>query len=419
VNTSSRPVLAIVYGDHSASAMALHESAADLCDIVWVVDSSEIQEKSMMRLFGKLGRVVDINAMTPQESSHALRSARPNGIVAYADAQIATASALGASLGLEYHDQRVADRLLDKVVQRRAFAAGGLAVPRCVAVPSKPSPVEIESLIADVDFPVILKPRHGAASRETHLAGDAQRLRELLIEVSSLGSETDMVVEEFMVGASPPPSSYFGDYVSVESVVSYGHISHLAVTGRLPSAKPFRETGLIIPSDYSSELVLEVLGVATDAINALGIRSGCLHTEIKVTDKGLRVIEVNGRIGGFVAAVMALACPGVDFFQISQRVALGERVVVAELLATDHVGYVIVGQPPLGACRVASVSGIDRLATYPGVDAVKVNRRPGDAVDWRLGSHEYVFSVLGTALDSDAVRALDEFISEHVVIEYE
>ncbi|HEY5303663.1 MAG TPA: ATP-grasp domain-containing protein [Acidimicrobiales bacterium] len=419
MTTTSRPVLAIVYGDNSASAMALHESAAALCDIVWVVDSSEIQERSILRLLGKLGRVVDINAMTPQEASDALRSAEPSGIVAYADAQIATASALGASLGLNYHDETVAGRLLDKVVQRRAFAAAGLGVPRCVAVPSKPSPAEIEGLMASVDFPVILKPRHGAASRETHLAEDAQRLRELLIDVSSLESDTKMVVEEFMVGASPPPSSYFGDYVSVESVVAHGHISHLAVTGRLPSAKPFRETGLIIPSDYPSELVLEVLGVATDAINALGIRTGCLHTEIKVTDKGLRVIEVNGRIGGFVAPVMALACPGVDFFQISQRVALGERVVFAELLATDHVGFVIVGQPPIGARRVARVSGIDRLATYPGVSAVAVNRRPGDTVDWRLGSHEYVFSVLGAAPDSEAVRALDAFISEHVVIEYE
>ena len=76
-----------------------------------------------------------------------------------------------------------------------------------------------------------------------------------------------MVIEEYMAAAPVAPSGYFGDYVSVESVVSHGHISHLAVTGRLPSAKPFRETGLIIPTDYAPSLVQSILGVATDAID--------------------------------------------------------------------------------------------------------------------------------------------------------
>ena len=91
--------------------------------------------------------------------------------------------------------------------------------------------------------------------------------------------------------------------------------------------------------------------MASEAITALGIRTGCLHTEIKVTDDGPRVIEVNGRIGGFVAPVLALASSGTDFFQISQRVALGEHVVFADVLPTPHVGYVTVGQPPIGAHR--------------------------------------------------------------------
>lgn len=222
-----------------------------------------------------------------------------------------------------------------------------------------------------------------------------------------------------MEGASPPPSSFFGDYVSVESVVSHGRISHLAVTGRLPSAKPFRETGLIIPTDFSSALVAEVLSVASAAIVAVGIRSGCLHTEIKVTDHGLRVIEVNGRIGGFVAPVMALAVPGINFFEISLRVAVGEDVSAESLLATNHVGYVIVAQPPIGVSKVVSVTGIDALAKLPGVDSVTLSRRPGSAVDWRLGSHEYVYSVLGVAANHDAVHAVQDFIDAHVVIQYE
>ena len=414
-----RPVLAIVYGDGSASAMSLSAAAASLCDLVWVIDTGAMKDASMTRLVRKLGTTVDIAGLSETEAADALRAEQPDGIAAYADAQIGTAAALGETLGLEYFDRAVAERLLDKVTQRRALGEAGLPVPRCLVVPQGASSGDVDALAAEVDFPVVLKPRHGAASRETHLATDAAHLRELVAQLPAEGPASDMVIEEYMAAAPSPPSSWFGDYVSVESVVAGGHISHLAVTGRLPAAKPFRETGLIIPSDFPPSLVESILGVATEAITALGVRIGCLHTEIKVTDRGIRVIEVNGRIGGFVAPVLALACPGVDFFEISQRVALGQQVAFEGVLPTDHVGYVTVGQPPLGARRVVSVAGLDRVAAYPGVDAVSLHKRQGDEVDWRLGSHEYVYAVLGTAPDHDAVRALQQFVDEEVTVVYE
>jgi biotin carboxylase len=415
----ARPVLAIVFGDQSASAMALSEAASSLCDIVWVVNSDEMAEQMSIRLLNKLGKVVDIAGMALSEASELLGAEHPHGIVAYADAHIGTASALGAALGLDYFNSEVAARLLDKVTQRRALHDAALPVPACVAVSPPLAPRELEELISTTVFPVVLKPRRGAASRETYYISDAAQLRAILTEVLDSSPRPDMVIEEYLVGASPSPSEYFGDFVSVESVVSRGNISHLAITGRLPWAKPFRETGLTIPSDYEPSLVTEIFALVTKAIAALDIQSGCLHTEIKVTDEGPRIIEVNGRIGGFVAPVLALASPGLNFYEISQRVAFGEEVVFEEPVPTHGVGFVIVGQPPIGARRVLKVSGLDRLAAYPGVSSVSLNRSPGDEVNWRLGSHEFVYSVLGNAPDHASVRAVQEYIDEFVVIDYE
>ena len=415
---ADRPTLAIVYGEGSASAMALSAAAASVCEIAWVIDSTASRDASMLRLLRKLGATVDLAGLSEEESAAAVNALHPAGIVAYADAQIGTAAALAELLGLDYYDRRVAERLLDKVTQRKALSDGGLPVPRCVVVPEHPSPGDIGALAAAVTFPVILKPRHGAASRDTHLAADAAHLQVLVAQLPDGAGDADMVVEEFMPDPSEHPSSWFGDYVSVESVVAAGHVSHLAVTGRLPGAKPFRETGLVIPSDYAPSLLSSILDVASDAIEALEIRTGCLHTEIKVTDAGLRVIEVNGRIGGFVAPVLALAS-GIDFFELSQRVALGETVAFADLLPTPQVGYVTVGQPPIGARRVVSVAGLDKIAAYPGVDSVSLNRQPGAEVDWRLGSHEYIYAVLGRAPDHDAVRAMQDFVDEAVKVVYE
>lgn len=417
--TGPRPTLAIVYGQGSAPAMSLSAAASSVCDIAWVVDGNAVPDASMFRLLRKLGAVVDIAGLTDEQAAAAVNQLRPDGIVAYADAQIATAAALGEILGLDYYDRAVSERLLDKVTQRKALGDGGLAVPGCRELPRHPTPEDVDAVAAVVKFPAVLKPRHGAASRDTHLAADATQLRVLVAQLPDSGEGIDMVVEEFMADPSEHPSSWFGDYVSVESVVAAGQVSHLAVTGRLPGAKPFRETGLIIPSDYAPSLLDSILDVASNCVAALGIHIGCLHTEIKVTDAGPRVIEVNGRIGGFVAPVLALASPGVDFFEISQRVALGEPVVFEELVPTPNVGYVTVGQPPIGASRVVSVSGLEKVAVYPGVDSVALNRQPGAEVDWRLGSHEYVYAILGRAPDHDAVRAMQDFVDETVEIIYE
>ncbi|MGD0379007.1 MAG: hypothetical protein ABSC30_03380 [Acidimicrobiales bacterium] len=418
MTASTRPLVAIVHGEGSVSPMKLSASAAGLCDVVWVIDSSEPDGTSAIRLLRKLGTVVDVAGMSEDEVAEALRPLHPDGVAAYADKQLAAASGLASRLGLPFHDGVVTERLLDKSTQRLALRDGGLPVPRSAVVPPSPTPRDLDALAASVDFPVVLKPRHGAASRDTVLVGDAGQLAAVLSRPSSTGPEPSMVIEEYMVGASPPPSSHFADYVSVESVVAGGTISHVAVTGRLPQAEPFRETGLVIPSDFDPSTVKEILGVATEAIMALGIRTGCLHTEIKMTDVGPRVIEVNGRLGGFVPEVLAQAVPGFDLFEISQRVALGEEVTYPDLVTGERVGYVIVEQPPQWAHHVSAVEGLVGLSAYPGVSSVVLSRQPGDEVDWRRGSHEYVYSVIGSAPDHAGVVALQRFIDAEVEVTY-
>jgi biotin carboxylase len=416
---SNRPVLAIAFGEGSASALKLAEPARELCDLVWVIDSSTVGDsKTMTRLLRKLGTTIDIAGLTPEAAADAVREAAPDGVVAYADAQMTMASNLAVRLGLDYHDRDTAERLIDKLTQRQALSDGGLPVPCCVDVPPSPSCEDIEALAAGVEFPVVLKPRHGAASRDTVLVGDGDELARVLTKLAADGADSEMVIEEYMVGASPPPSADFADYLSIESIVVKGVINHVAVTGRMYQVEPFRETGLIIPSDFDSSVTVAALDLATKALSAVGVETGCFHTEIKVTTNGLRVIEVNGRLGGFVPEVMALAAPGVDLYEISQRVALGEHIEFPEIAPTDGVGYVIVEQPPISAQRVEAVDGLDRLAEYPGVSSVFLSRQPGDAVDWRKGSHEYVWSVLGNAPDHDGVLALQRFIAEEVVVTY-
>jgi biotin carboxylase len=382
-----RPVLGVL--PNMRSPMELAQAAAGVCDIVWIVDSGDDRQAVVPRLLRKLGTVVDIVGMSEDEAADALRPSQLDGIIAYADYIMLRASALASRLGLAFHDEVVIERVLDKLVQRTALRDAGIPVPRFVVVPPDPTPQDVDAVMQSVDFPVVVKPRHGATSRDTVLVHDAAELTKQLAE---------------------PPSV-------VESVVSAGQISHLAVTGRFWPAEPFRETGMILPSDYEPAVVKAVLDLATRAIAAVGIRIGFLHTEIKITPDGPRLLEVNGRLGGGVPEMAALAA-GLDLYQMSFRLALGEHIVFDDLVSTDRVGYLICRQPPQWARRVVSVESLDPVAEYPGVQTVSLSRQPGDEVDWRKGSHQYIFTVIGAAPDHKGVMAVRQLAEEEVQITY-
>ncbi len=418
MTSDRRPLLVIVYGTGATSPFLLTDSASPMCDIAWVVDSDEFDDRAMLRLLRKLGQVVDIAGMTEGDAADALRALQPDGIVAYADARWPRRRRWPGGSGSTITTPSWRSGCSTRSRSVRPCTTGACPCRPAPPCRAAPPPERSTPWCRASNSRWWSSPRQGAASRDTHLVRGESGLRRIIGEESTDDAESTMVVESYMVGATPPPSEQFSDYVSVESVVVAGRISHLAVTGRLPQDAPFRETGLIIPSDFAPSLQEEILDLATAAIEAIGIRIGCLHTEIKVTDKGPRVIEVNGRIGGFVPQTLQLASPTTDLFEISRRVALGEQVVFPDLVPTTDVGYVIAQQPPIGAHQVASVHGLDRLAAYPGVDAVSLSRQPGDEVDWRKGSHEYVFSVLGTVPRHEDMRALEQFIDEAVTVTY-
>jgi hypothetical protein len=428
-----RPALVIAHGEGSVSALVLAAVAEPICDLVWLVDSGEPGGSSMLRVLRRLGTVVDAAGLSEDAVAGALGPLGPEGIVAYADRQIPLAAAVGERLGLDYHDRDTARRLVDKLAQRDALRAAGVPVPACAVLPARASAAQVDEALRTVTFPAVVKPRSGAGSRDTVLV---QNRAELDAALAATGAGTaagsagpvsedafvqdavgeDMVVEQYIPGA-PVAGSDFGDYVSVESVVTDRHVSHVAVTGRFPPAEPFRESGFFIPSALPAGQLYEVLQTAAAAIGALGVRTGFLHTEVKLTPAGPRVIEVNGRLGGGIPEMLELAA-GVDLFGMSQRLALGQPVVLDGPLPTTQVAYLLYVQAPPSARTLAGVEGLDALGDAPGVHTIVLNRRPGDALDWREGNFGHVFSVLGTVPDHEALAELWRTVEEKVTVSY-
>jgi biotin carboxylase len=404
--------LAIVYHPKSFSVFQLVEAARDLCSIIWVVDNRIEDPDNTSRVLRRFGTVIDVADMEAEQVATAVSELQPDGIITFKDNRLRFTADLAAALGLPFHKPDVAARLTDKHAQRIALRDAGVAVPGFQNVPPLHEVAAWTEMAKQIRFPAVLKPRLGnEASRDTERVDSLHTV----MEIVASGTGEELVLEEYLGDRDDGVRACFADYVSVESVVSQGKISHIAVNGRFPPAQPFRESGFFIDAELSPADRQAALDTATAALKALGIETGCPHTEIKFTPEGARVIEVNGRIGGGVPEMLA-DISEIELLRDALRIALGESVEYEQPLSADRVGFLFYVHAPFWMRRVTAVDGLDRLSADPNVTEVTLNRGPGKSVDWHEGNHGYVFSVLGTAADHDALEAIDHRVHTEVQI---
>jgi biotin carboxylase len=404
--------LAYVVHPRSFATLALFEASRGLCELVWVVDSGEF-DATDIRLLGRTGTVLDVAGLSPGDASDRIALLRPDGILSLADAKLRWTASVAERLGLAFHSPATALALTDKLAQRQCFRDAGLEAPRSWVITGPDGLASLEQLVA---FPAVLKPRLGEGSKDTLSIASFSELTEAVTDAFDGADGRDLVVEEYIADASEPLGGVgFAGYVSVESFVDDGQVTHLAVTGRFPPADPFRETGFFIPSAVDEPLRSDVQSVAAAAAAAVGVTTGCLHTEVKLTDAGPVVIEVNGRIGGGVPE-MLLAATRIMFLRLAMQLALGLDVSVPTPAAFERIAYLFYVHAPAKLSDVTSVEGLEAVRAHRGVEEVVLRRGPGTKVDWREGNHGHVASVFGTAADHDELREVYEFVIETIEI---
>lgn len=400
------PRLAVRYHPQAVAPLRVIAKGQGSWRTIWVVDRAVAGTDSSLQLLRRLGEVVDVTGKGPGDAARALAELAPDGIVALSDDQLESTALVAAEMGLPFHTAETALRLNDKSAQRAALQAAGIPVPgnRAVRIPCGES--LLRDVLDSVRFPAVLKPQSGAASRDTYRVADSSALREALhaVEERSGGADVDLIIEEYLPDGWPRRARPVADYVSVESVAGVDGICPVAVTGKLPLAEAFRETGNFVPSTLQEPLLAQVLDLAERAVRALGVRVGGLHTEIKLTSAGPRVIEVNGRLGGGGIPVAVERATGCSLLRAVADAAFGRPVSAGGPLPAEGVAFSFFVQPPTSARALASVAGLTEASQVTGVRDITLNRRPGDLLDWRDGSQSYVVAVHGLAASHDHVQ---------------
>jgi len=411
---SREPLLAVVYNPRSRPWAEIVDTASGLCRLLWVVDSNKPGVAVVAGMLRKFGKVIDTANCTDQELVQLVYAEHPDGITSYSDGDLHRQAWLAAALELPSPSVRSAALLTDKLLQREALEAAGVAQPRFTELREPVDESEIERLCTTLRFPMMLKPRDGTACRGISSVSDADELRGLLKETER---PVRLILEERMADL-PATAAEYADRLSIDSIVSRGVISHLGITGLFAMAPPFRSSGGFFPADVPPSDIAEMFEMATSCVKALGSGFGCYRTEIKLTPQGRKIIEVNGRPTGLTPAVVKLAA-GLPLLQMCMRLALGEHVVVEGPVACDRIAYRYYDEPPMSAVKVVAVKGLEELRKRPGVVRVDVHKSPGDPVDWQNGSLDKVFQVTGTVADYVELTEHYRACTEDIVVTYQ
>ncbi len=294
---------------------------------------------------------------------------------------------IAEGLSLPFHSVAAADLARDKHRVRERCAEDGLKGPRVFRIQG---PDDLRPAAAHVGFPAVLKPVSGVGSVQAFRVGDLSELvrrhEGILAEVSRVGArcaaplssdrdwfglmwsgQPHLTMESWIEG-----QKYDVDLLLDEGRVVYGH-----VTDDL-QALGIRDVRRVAPSGLDRAAEAELVDHAAACVRAIGFRRGAFNVEVKRTPAGPRMIEVNGRLGGYSTTDIHEQVWGVDLVEQWLRASLGLPLEVMERSPRKFVAESLLPAPRSGV--VVADGFLDELKVASGV----VTARPwvfrGDVV---------------------------------------
>jgi predicted ATP-grasp superfamily ATP-dependent carboligase len=413
-------VLLVVYDYGSLAPMRLASLAeANGCDLVYICAGSP-HAREMRPILEMTGTVIELAGRAEADVLRELEQLKPAGIVTFSEYQIARTAGLARSLGLAYHAPDDVPAITRKDAQRARFSERGVDALRYRAVDT---PDQIFAALEYVGLPAIVKPVLGASSRNTFVVTDEDagraRIAALLRPAAGArnASEKSVVLEELLVGR--PTDSPWGDYIAVDCAASGADVRPVFVTSKFALCPPFRERGgygarSVVPAD---ELV-EIRELACRAVRALDICQGIADVEIKLTEQGPRVIEVNGRLGGWVDD-LAVRSGHTDPGDIAVKSALGRAFDGSQPPVPERIAFHYLMIPPPAATAVRSIRDVSSLRRLDFVETATMFARPGQAVDWSHGTASSVGAVLGATDTHDELSQVIDQIENGNWVTYD
>ncbi|WP_285729516.1 ATP-grasp domain-containing protein [Nocardiopsis sp. ATB16-24] len=241
------------------------------------------------------------------------------GVLCWDEPLVMPAAELAAEFGVPGLGIAGVQGCRDKYSARTRLTDGGLLQPGFAMAADL---AQAREAVERIGYPVVVKPRALGASMGVMLARDDQELHEAF----QVASNASLVGDEPFRGGAIVEEYAVGPEISVDAGLHKGEYLPMFVARKRTGSHPyFEETGHVV--DASDPLLedRELMDTLARAHQVLGIENGVTHSEVRLTDRGPLIIEINGRVGGDLIPLLGKIATGIDPGEVVVDVALGQR----------------------------------------------------------------------------------------------
>lgn len=299
---------------------------------------------------------------TLAETSLALKEYGADAVLAGSEAGVTLAEELAAALDLPHNTLERAAARRDKLRMAQALEAAGVPCARTEAVTDE---AELEAALTRFDhFPVVVKPATSAGSDGLAICDTPDAVRDavsgILGQANLLGLRNDVVLlQEYLDGPQ-----YTFNTVTVGGRHAVSELLRLRFDE--VEGKPVQRDQILrrdLDEDDRS-----VIDYGLRCLDALGVTDGAGHTEIRLTDRGPLLVEVNSRLMGPILPTDAyVAALGYSHATLLADGVLGAPEFTAHAARpyqpAQHIGCVFMRTQ--GAGVVQGMPGLDAVRRLP------------------------------------------------------
>jgi S-sulfo-L-cysteine synthase (3-phospho-L-serine-dependent) len=321
------------------------------------------------------------------------------GITTTSDFYLATVADLAARHGLPGNPPDVVRRCRDKAATRRVLAGAGVPQPKFAVVGESGPALEWQR---EVMLPCVVKPVDESGSEDVLLCRSEPEVRAQLKRVLSKRTNARgqpaarvALVEEYLDGPE----------YSVEMFSTAGRAHFVGITAKVVGGAPcFVELGHHYPATLEPGAADRTVALVTAALEAVGVREGPTHTEVRWTPTGPAVVEINVRLAGGMIPELIRLTEGVDLVEQQVRAAAGLSVDLRHVptqAPSAGIRFLVASGPGL----LREITGADGARALPGIAQVQLRPMAGLTVSPPRSAYDRLGHVIALGEDPREVES--------------
>lgn len=285
-------------------------------------------------------------------------------VTASTDKPLVMMARVAKELHLPFFSVETAEWSTDKFQMKQRFMEGGVPC-------AKGRLIRHAEEAKDLCFPVICKPRDNSGSRGVKLCRDVNELQECIDEALDNSKLDTVLVEEFIEGRE----------FSIETLHYEGKSEVIQFTEKKTTEFPYNvELGHKQPANLTDDERQHIRDIISKIAVCMHFENCPSHTELKVNERGIFVIETSPRLGGdYITSTLTPLSTGINLEDQLLHIALGERVdtITGRVNKTSAVCFFSLPEGTVTAID----EHISEVVSWPNIHSFGLKLKVGDNVN--------------------------------------